>query len=145
LILGGDVAYDLESENCQRGDYFFRNLSTFSPYWPLLLAPGNHDAGNNSRFPIARKEFYSPEQTELNTDDFWLNFYGFDLGLAHFINFHPYWLVYEKLAPYKDLPEQRLLRAMRSELEQAQNNRENVPWIVIISHYPMYCSGYQDQ
>lgn len=61
-----------------------------------MYTPGNHDIGLNKEFLIVRKKFYSPELKNLNTQENYINFYGFDLGLAHFINFHPYWIVYNK-------------------------------------------------
>jgi len=43
------MAYDLESMDCYRGDYWMRNVSaSFGPYWPLIAVPGNHEVGNNS-------------------------------------------------------------------------------------------------
>lgn len=48
LIFLGDMAYDLESEDCVRGDYWMRNISLFTPYWPLQVAVGNHDSGNDT-------------------------------------------------------------------------------------------------
>lgn len=54
LIFLGDMAYDLETEDCVRGDYWMRNISLFTPYWPLQVAVGNHDSGNDTKFPMVR-------------------------------------------------------------------------------------------
>lgn len=94
MIFTGDMAYDLESENCQRGDYFLRNFSTIAAYWPTMLTPGNHDTGNNTKHSIYRKSFYSPELYNINTDDNFFNLYSFDIGLVHFIAFNPYKFIY---------------------------------------------------
>jgi|APCry1669188879_1035177.scaffolds.fasta_scaffold108292_1 hypothetical protein len=56
------MAYNMENDNCARGDYWLRNISTaFTPYWPFMPVPGNHDAGNNSAFNIFRSYFWSPD------------------------------------------------------------------------------------
>jgi 3',5'-cyclic AMP phosphodiesterase CpdA len=60
IILLGDLAYDLESQDCERGDFFLRNLSTFTPYLPMLITPGNHDTGNNTYFDYLKYSFYTP-------------------------------------------------------------------------------------
>ena len=62
----------------------------------MLVAPGNHDEGENKHFDYLKNSFYTPDKRELNTEDTFYNFYSFDLGLAHFINFHPYWMVYNE-------------------------------------------------
>jgi hypothetical protein len=41
-----------------------------------------------------QKFFYSPDETSLNTQEVFANFYSFDIGLVHYIAFHPYYLVY---------------------------------------------------
>jgi len=35
LIYTGDMAYDLESENGSRGDFFLRNFSKITSNWPI--------------------------------------------------------------------------------------------------------------
>ena len=73
-----------------------RNISLFTPYWPLQVAVGNHDSGNDTLFPMVRQLFRSPQQTQYNTPDSFYNLYSWDMGLAHFVNFQPYWIVYNK-------------------------------------------------
>ena len=48
MIYTGDMAYDLESDDCLRGDYFLRNFSSIASKWPVMLTPGDLDAGNNT-------------------------------------------------------------------------------------------------
>jgi hypothetical protein len=37
LVINGDLAYDLESDNGIRGDNFLRNISKFAHKWPLMV------------------------------------------------------------------------------------------------------------
>jgi hypothetical protein len=55
------MAYDLESDDCKRGDYFLRNISAAgAANVAFLTTPGNHDAGNNTEFPLFRNFFSTP-------------------------------------------------------------------------------------
>lgn len=58
FVFTGDMAYDLESDDCLRGDYFIRNLSTITSNWPIMVTGGNHDAGNNTQFSLFNGLFY---------------------------------------------------------------------------------------
>lgn len=57
MMFMGDMAYDLESNNCQMGDDWLRNISSFAAYYPFMAVPGNHDSGNNSDYPFIRRAF----------------------------------------------------------------------------------------
>lgn len=59
------------------------------------------------------------------------------MGLAHFVNFQPYWIVYNKSTAEQN---ETIYNFIKNDLEKANSNREKVPWIIIITHYPMYCS-----
>jgi hypothetical protein len=59
-----------------------------------MLTPGNHDTGNNTKYSMYRRTFYSPETLSINSEDTYYNFYSFDIGLIHFIAFNPYHIVY---------------------------------------------------
>ena len=37
-----------------------------------------------------------------------------------------------------------MVSIMENDLIQATKNRENIPWIIVNSHYPMYCSDATD-
>lgn len=67
MVFEGDMAYDLETNNCQMGDDWLRNMSAFTSYYPFMVAPGNHDAGNNSDYPYLRRTFLSPHVRELDS------------------------------------------------------------------------------
>ncbi|CAD8050035.1 unnamed protein product [Paramecium sonneborni] len=140
LIFEGDMAYDLESLDCQQGDWWLRNMTTFSSYYPLLPTPGNHDSGDNYEFDFYRLSFLSPEQN-LNTRNNYYNFYSVDLGLVHYIFYNPTNIVYNE-SNQDEID--YMVEIMEKDLIEATNNRYKVPWIIVNSHYPMYCSDATD-
>jgi hypothetical protein len=64
-------------------------------------------------------------------------YYSVDFGLVHLVSLdlNVYYMDSEKewRAPQ--------LEWFRKDLEAAAGNREAVPWIVVVSHYPMYCTS----
>ncbi|CAD8051211.1 unnamed protein product [Paramecium sonneborni] len=140
LIFEGDMAYNLESLDCQQGDWWLRNMSTFSGYYPLLATPGNHDSGKNNEYDFYRISFLSPE-LDLNTRDNFYNFYSVDLGLVHYIFYNPKNIVYNES---NQTEIDYMVKIMENDLLQATKNREQVPWIIVNSHFPMYCSNETD-
>jgi hypothetical protein len=77
----------------------------------------------------------------LNTPTSYYNFFSFDLGLVHFIALNCYWIVYGKATQEQKAT---LLTAFENDLVLADANRAKVPWIVVFSHYPIYCSDSTD-
>ncbi|XP_001347202.1 Acid phosphatase (macronuclear) [Paramecium tetraurelia strain d4-2] len=141
LIFEGDMAYDLESQDCQQGDWWLRNMTTFTSYYPLLSTPGNHDSGANYEFDFYRMSFLSPDKSQYNTRKNYYNFYSVDLGLVHYIFYNPTNIVYDD-SNQQQIDE--MVQIMENDLNQANQNREKVPWIIVNSHFPMYCSDSSD-
>ncbi|CAD8046038.1 unnamed protein product [Paramecium primaurelia] len=140
LIFEGDMAYDLESLDCQQGDWWLRNMTTFTSYYPLLPTPGNHDSGDNYEFDFYRISFLSPEKP-INTQDNYYNFYSVDLGLVHYIFYNPTNIVYNEC---NQTEIDFMVSIMENDLIEATKNRDQIPWIIVNSHYPMYCSDATD-
>ncbi|CAK72337.1 unnamed protein product (macronuclear) [Paramecium tetraurelia] len=137
VLFTGDMAYDLESKNCQQGDNWLRNLSVFTSRYPFMAAPGNHDWGNNTYFDFFRANFGSLFLKEYNTQHYLNDFFSFDVGMVHFIQFNPIKAVYQNDI-YNITP--LIVEQMRNDLIQANYNREKVPWIIVYTHYPIYCA-----
>ncbi|KAM3147385.1 hypothetical protein pb186bvf_000636 [Paramecium bursaria] len=136
ILFTGDLAYDLESDNCQRGDYFLRNLSSFTQRYPFMTAPGNHEVGKNMQFDFYYYNFNNPW---FAIQDKRYRFYSFQMGLTYFIQYDPIDMIYNRadqsyVATQLDLMEQELQRV----------DRKKTPWLIVFSHYPVYCSGLQD-
>lgn len=106
-----------------------------------MSVPGNHDAGRDYLFSIFKKYFWSPQMIE-NTRKTYYNFYSWNLGYAHFINFNPIFLIYDS-ATIDEIT--TLYTAMMEDLIIANQSRIERPWIIIVSHYPLYCSDDEDE
>ncbi|CAD8051210.1 unnamed protein product [Paramecium sonneborni] len=137
ILFTGDMAYDLESKNCQQGDNWLRNISTFTSRYPFMAAFGNHDWGNNTFFDFFRANFGTLYLKEYNTEHYLNDFFSFDVGMVHFIQFNPIKIVY-KNDPYNITP--LIVEQMRNDLILANQNRAKVPWIIVYTHYPIYCT-----
>ncbi|CAD8134668.1 unnamed protein product [Paramecium pentaurelia] len=138
IIFTGDMAYDLESNNCKQGDNWLRNISVFTNRYPFMAAPGNHDNGNNTFYDFFRANFGALFLKEYNTQHYLNDFFSFDVGMVHFISFNPIKAVY-----HNDVNNitHLIVEQMRNDLIQANYNREKVPWIIVYTHYPIYCSA----
>jgi len=66
-------------------------------------------------------------------------YFSVDLGLVHLIalDLNMYFGVDPCGSPCKAAQ----LQWLEDDLKLANTNRENVPWVLAFSHYPMYCSG----
>lgn len=67
-------------------------------------------------------------------------FFGLDIGLIHLValdgNVYD-WGIYKTETVYR----QAQLSWLRKDLAAAAENRDKVPWILMLSHYPIYCSS----
>jgi len=43
VLIQGDIAYDLDSNECQNYLVFLEMLEEIATVWPVLLSPGNHE------------------------------------------------------------------------------------------------------
>ena len=64
-------------------------------------------------------------------------FYSADVGLVHLIALDTNIYYFDSENIYRKAQ----LDWLERDLEQANLNRENVPWILVMSHYPLYCTG----
>ena len=98
---------------------------------------GNHENHSslyygNMVFPQDLDSY--PQYTEL--------FYSFDAGPAHFIVIDDYFIVAPDLMPdYKDT----LTKWLEADLDAAQKNRANVPWIIPVHHHGEFSSSNHGQ
>jgi hypothetical protein len=125
----GDMAYNLDSSSGTVGDEFIRQIEPVAAYVPYMVSPGNHEVGGNFTHFVNR--FTMP-----NTDtNLW---YSYDIGDVHFISFST-----EVYFFWEDYGTEMLRNQwswLINDLQQANKNRKNVPWIITMGHRPMYCS-----
>eukprot|EP01137_Pigoraptor_chileana_P035525 Opistho-2@29685 len=128
----GDSSYadDTLFGNSRVNDAFFNKIQPFAASAPFQLCDGNHEVQydyaaflNRTRMPVVGSGPLS-------------RFYhSFDYGPIHFVLFSTETVHMDSLAPGG---EQRVF--IEADLAAADANRANVPWIVAISHHPMYCT-----
>uniref|UniRef100_A0A146LGJ9 Purple acid phosphatase n=1 Tax=Lygus hesperus TaxID=30085 RepID=A0A146LGJ9_LYGHE len=129
VIHVGDFAYDMHDKNGKIGDKFMRMIEPIAAHVPYMVCPGNHEKEYN--FSHYRNRFTMPGHSE-NL------FYSFNMGPVHIIsiNTEAYWyLEYGMKLVVKQY------NWLIKDLEEANKNRAERPWIVVYGHRPMYCSG----
>lgn len=150
MIHLGDIAYDMHEENGTTGDRFLRVMEPMVSKIPYQALTGNHEWYKDYSFYTHAFQSMEPNGcvTTKNGDrneqmpNTW--FYSWDSGLVHFVAistdvFAPapplgfMWSAYK----YRDVQYEWL----RADLAKANANRENVPWIIVLGHRGMYCSG----
>ncbi|XP_065177983.1 acid phosphatase type 7-like [Sycon ciliatum] len=127
VVHGGDISYandyDPSANNAYIWQDYFNEVSHFAAYVPYMTCPGNHEAQfafagylNWLRMPdISGSPFY----------------HSFDYMGIHFLMF----------STEHDFSNGSAQHGwMVKDLQRAHANRENVPWIIVIGHRPLYCS-----
>uniref|UniRef100_A0A146LZU8 Purple acid phosphatase n=2 Tax=Lygus hesperus TaxID=30085 RepID=A0A146LZU8_LYGHE len=129
VIHVGDIAYDLADENGRVGDNYMNQIQPVAAYVPYMVCPGNHERHYN--FSHFRERFTMPGSSE-NL------YYSFNMGPVHFVsvNTEAYWFLE---FGFKLIVKQ--FNWLLRDLEEANENRSERPWIVLYGHRPMYCSG----
>lgn len=129
----GDFAYNMDSNDAKVGDDFMRQVEPIAAYVPYMTCPGNHEEAYN--FSNYRRRFSMPG------GDGEASFYSFDFGPVHVVSFSSefyYFLDYGwKQAVYQ-------FEWLEQDLQKANQNRVNRPWIIAMAHRPMYCSNSDD-
>eukprot|EP00497_Spongosphaera_streptacantha_P002317 TRINITY_DN2919_c0_g1_i1.p1 TRINITY_DN2919_c0_g1~~TRINITY_DN2919_c0_g1_i1.p1 ORF type:complete len:213 (-),score=51.56 TRINITY_DN2919_c0_g1_i1:50-604(-) len=161
IIHLGDFAYNLNSENGLVGDTFFTRLEPIVSRIPYMTCPGNHEIMskfedriisnitnateiNPAWFAHYRGRMTMPRgkgagQTDGSDSehgsDMW---YSYDMGPVHFISWSD-----DLIFTNSSKTTARMAAWLRDDLEKANKNRAQVPWIVAFTHRPMYCSNYR--
>jgi acid phosphatase type 7 len=126
----GDFAYDLPDRNGLVGDIWLNMAQPVAANYPYMTLPGNHEEANN--FTHYKERFYMPVN-EANQGTGY--FYSFDMGPAHIVmmNTECYWY-------YSNITQVTQMNWLLDDLEKANQNRELRPWLIVLSHHPLYCS-----
>jgi len=124
----GDFGYDMNFDDGQVGDKFFRTIEPIASKIPYMSIPGNHEFWFN--FTQYRNRFSMPNSNQ-NL------FYSFDIGTAHIIGFTTE--IYHAILDKKNQLKTQY-NWLVNDLEAANKNRGSVPWIIVMGHRPMYCT-----
>lgn len=126
----GDFAYNLHTNNGTVGDQWLKIIEPVSANYAYMTLPGNHEGHQN--FTHYKERFYMPVNEANNATNY---FYSFDMGPAHFV-------MMNTEAYYDDTNDTRITQMnwLLDDLDKANANRELRPWLIVLSHHPLYCS-----
>jgi hypothetical protein len=130
IIQLGDISYDLHTDRGSNGDNFFDIIQPFAATWPFVMIAGNHEVFRDfsfMRFRMRNPLFYYSDH----------RFYSYNWQGIHFVSLNSDFFI---LAPQETQNE--ILGWLYKDLATANSaeNREQWPWVVFLTHRPVYCS-----
>ena len=106
-------------------DEYQNQIEGLASKYPHMYAPGNHEEDAEPYgFDAYESRFFNP-----GPNSFW---YSFDFEFIHFVSIS---------SEHDYEPGSTQYSWLKNDLEEANKNREDVPWIVIFAHRPMYSSN----
>ena len=130
VIHVGDIAYDLHTDDGTRGDLYMQDLEPLASRVPYMVIAGNHEEDGKN---------FSHYQNRFTMPGYDNQFYSFDVGSVHFLGVSTEYYGY--FFEYGQQPVFNQYAWLQNDLQKADNNRKNVPWIVGFQHRPFYCSN----
>ena len=131
VIHPGDISYanDAGSGNGigdqSVWDDYQNQIESLASKNPHMYAPGNHEEDAEPYgFDAFESRFFNP-----GPNSFW---YSFDFEFIHFVSIS---------SEHDYEPGSTQHTWLRNDLEEANQNRENYPWIIVFAHRPMYSSN----
>ena len=131
VIHPGDISYanDAGSGNGigdqSVWDDYQNQIESLASKSPHMYAPGNHEEDAEPYgFDAFESRFFNP-----GPNSFW---YSFDFEFIHFVSIS---------SEHDYEPGSTQHTWLRNDLEEANQNRENYPWIIVFAHRPMYSSN----
>lgn len=122
----------MDDFNGTKGDEFLNLWQEVYARTPFMGVPGNHEAAYN--YSHFKNRFDNLPYLESHFDNSLL--YSFDYKSLHLISF-------STELYFDGTPEmlQTGLNWLEADLQEANRHREQRPWIVLITHHPVYCSA----
>jgi len=106
-------------------DDYQNQIESLASKSPHMYAPGNHEEDAEPYgFDAFESRFYNP-----GPNNFW---YSFNFEFIHFVSIS---------SEHDYEPGSTQHTWLRNDLEDANENRENFPWIIVFAHRPMYSSN----
>ena len=126
----GDIAYNLDSLQPSCSRTYFQDMESLISRIPYMVLPGNHEKFVNYTQYIA--DFRMPVTADNEGSNF---FYSFNLGRGHFVA-----LSNEHVYDSSDWEQKKHIAWLRKDLQTANLHREKTPWVVVMTHRPLYCT-----
>lgn len=127
----GDFAYELDDNWGETGDIFFRMLEPLVSNYPYMTLPGNHEDYMN--YTHYKERFHMPDNGDNQGTGY---FYSFNLGRAHIV------MMNTEVYLSSGMRQQKInqLNWLLEDLSKANEERDIRPWLIVMSHHPLYCS-----
>ena len=158
----GDHAYNMGGDDERHGDAYLDHLQPILGRIPWVPVLGNHEyfdgdsfhrflnqsamgmsngrSGLGSLLSRATGQYGAAAHGGAAEPSNTSRWFSVDIGLIHLValdgNVYD-WGIYHSETGYR----QAQLSWLRKDLTAASENREKVPWILMLSHYPIYCSS----
>ncbi len=133
-LFNGDYEYEYSDPATMRT--WFTNAEATTRIQPFLTQMGNHEEDYAAGDYLNYLDDF--DLIGVNGDETDEHFYSFDWGLVHFISLN----TEADERNYIPATVQAAQNAwLAADLAAADANRDNVPWIVVQAHQPMYAAG----
>ncbi|KAG2224631.1 hypothetical protein INT45_007876 [Circinella minor] len=132
LTLSGDQAYNMDDFDGIKGDQYMNLMQEVWARVPYLGVPGNHEGAYN--YTHYKNRFKNVPFEDSN----------FENSLMYSINYKSLHLISFSTEVYFDGTDDMIQTAINwldADLTEANKHRKERPWIVLITHHPVYCSA----
>ncbi|CAO3646222.1 unnamed protein product [Cunninghamella blakesleeana] len=138
VTVSGDQAYDMADFNGTKGDEYMNFAQQLFSIVPFTGSTGNHEAAYN--YSHYKNRFNNVPYKESGADS--PLFYSLDYKSVHIVSFST-----EVYLKKTGTPEQLqyALNWLDADLAKANKYRNKRPWIIFITHHPIYCSIPDDK
>ncbi|KAI8343515.1 Metallo-dependent phosphatase-like protein [Chlamydoabsidia padenii] len=133
ITVSGDQAYNMADFNGLKGDEYMNFVQQLYATIPYLGVTGNHEGAYN--FSHYKNRFNIVPYQESNSPDALM--YSFNYKSLHLISFSTE--IY--LEQGSDDQIHCALNWLEHDLQLANEQRHIRPWIILVTHHPMYCSS----
>ncbi|KAI8330365.1 Metallo-dependent phosphatase-like protein [Chlamydoabsidia padenii] len=137
LTLAGDQAYDFSDFDGQKGDEYMNFVQPLIGTVPYLGAVGNHEAAYNYSHYINRFNIV-PFQESKSISPL---FYSFNYKSLHLISFSTEFFSSLNQNITETDQSKYALNWLEADLTLANQERRSRPWIIFMTHHPLYCSA----
>uniref|UniRef100_A0A0K0FFV4 Purple acid phosphatase n=1 Tax=Strongyloides venezuelensis TaxID=75913 RepID=A0A0K0FFV4_STRVS len=135
IVHVGDLAYDLHTNDGRLGDEYMELMEPLISSMPYMVIAGNHEYDWEAKnFENYERRFNMPTNGDGKNQ-----YYSFGVGPIQFIGVST-----EFYGFFYDFGIQPVLDQyswLENELQKANENRDNRPWLMTYQHRPFYCSN----
>ncbi|KAI9482514.1 Metallo-dependent phosphatase-like protein [Zychaea mexicana] len=132
MTLSGDQAYDMKDFDGRKGDQYMNLMQEVWSQVPYLGVPGNHEGAYN--YSHYKNRFKNVPFEDSNFDNSLM--YSFNYKSLHLVSFST-----EVYFDGTDEMIQTSINWLEEDLAEANKHRKQRPWIILITHHPVYCSA----